>query len=232
MRYRADSGVVFFSLILTFLFTLNFSAHAGYPVGDRLRTPPPPNPSSNSEYRDYRILHDWQKRRTHAECDSADLQALFSPESTFGPDTHLMNPREFDIVKPFFAQLLDTASDAVTPFKLKYQRMRPYDADRTITPCIHIPGGSTSYPSGHAAGGRLIAHVFADLFPARGRAFYNQGQKIGANRVLGGVHYPSDVKSGNDIGDQVYDVLQANPQFRSDFMQVKKQLGWTRRGSE
>ena len=83
--------------------------------------------------------------------------------------------------------------------KRHFARPRPYKADARILPALHLEP-SFSYPSGHAAWGAVTSAVLAQLDPGRGEAILERGRQVGYDRVLGGVHYPSDVEAGQRLG--------------------------------
>jgi acid phosphatase (class A) len=87
---------------------------------------------------------------------------------------------------------------------------------------------SFSYPSGHATRGTLLARILAELAPERREALLRVGHQIGYDRVVGGVHYPSDVLAGDRLGDAVADALLADPDFRRQLEDVRR-AEWSRR---
>ncbi len=110
---------------------------------------------------------------------------------------------------------------AVGASKDHYRRPRPYDVDARVKPAIKLEP-SSSYPSGHSTRGLLLARVLAELVPDRREAILRVGLQIGYDRVVGGVHYPSDVLAGEVIANAVADRLLADEEFR-------RQLDETRR---
>ena len=83
--------------------------------------------------------------------------------------------------------------------KKHYGRPRPYLADPRVVPAIERET-SPSYPSGHATRGLAIAIVLAELVPERREALLEAGRQVGVHRVVGGVHYPTDISSGQRLG--------------------------------
>jgi len=90
-----------------------------------------------------------------------------------------------------------------TYYKFKYRRHRPYNEDSTLHPCIPIPSDNVAYPSAHAARGLALAEIFSQIFPEKKEQIMKQGYQIGTNRVLGGVHHPSDIVAGQKIAEEV-----------------------------
>lgn len=83
---------------------------------------------------------------------------------------------------------------------------------------------SYSYPSGHAADGRMWARVLGAAVPDRAAAIAAWGDRLGANRIVCRVHWPSDVAAGRRLADAVYARLGADPRFRSDVAAARVEL--------
>lgn len=62
-----------------------------------------------------------------------------------------------------------------------------------------------SYPSGHAAQGRLVAKLIADEVPLEHRRnILDIGERVGYSRQVAGAHYVSDTEFGHRLGDELY----------------------------
>ena len=107
--------------------------------------------------------------------------------------------------------------------KSHYDRKRPYVFDARIQPCLTKPSNA-SYPSGHATWGWLAAYVFADMVPERRDALLERAQSYAQSRVIGGVHYPSDVAAGRIGGVAIASVLFTTPTFRRDEEQARAEI--------
>ena len=165
--------------------------------------PPPPAKGSAAEIQDFRILHQYQNERTSEQCKAADLQSRPSLEGMFGPSTGILTAVEIRLVANQGDQIIHHVFDIVEPFKNQYHRMRPYNEDLTLHPCVSLPGGSKAYPSGHTAAGIVLANFLAQKFPAKKTAILAQGIQVGINRLIGGVHHPSDVTAGQNLAKQI-----------------------------
>ena len=212
-----------FGLPIAFLLSSNVFA-SGYALEGNWEVPPPPKPGSAAEKQDYQELRRWQNVRTREDCKIASSQTFMSAEVLFGPATGILNAREFAVLKPLLDEVIETVETEVRPFKEEFARPRPYDVDSTLDPCVRKPGGAKSYPSSHAAAGIAGALVLADLFPARTKELREAGLQIGTNRVLGGVHHPSDIEAGQSIGEQVHEALESSREYLRDFASVEAKL--------
>ncbi len=132
------------------------------------------------------------------------------------------------------ARSVSDLSVAVEAAKTAFRRNRPYVGapdTRTCDPrTLGSVGGSTggvlsySYPSGHAAQGRLVADVLAAAVPTRAAVLAAWGDRLGDNRVVCRVHWPSDIVAGRKLGDAMFAALQADPAFRADLAAARAEL--------
>jgi acid phosphatase (class A) len=169
--------------------------------------PPPPVKGSAIDREDFRILHIYQNERTDEQCEAADRQTIPTVDAMFGPSTGILTASEVRKVNLEGTQLIRKVFKIVDPFKEEYMRMRPYNADPTLRPCVKKPGGNKAYPSAHSAVGIVLAAFLAQKFPAKKIELIEQGKQCGLNRVIGGVHHPSDVVAGQSLGKQIAEDL-------------------------
>jgi acid phosphatase (class A) len=137
-----------------------------------------------------------------------------------------------DLESPAFARTralcedLAAALRAVTgPLKDHFARPRPYLTLPEVQPVVTRPFGR-SYPSEHASWGVSQAMLLAELQPGRRGALLDRGRQIGYDRVLGGVHYPSDVQAGQKLGAFLAEAWLADPAHRQRIDQVRAE--WQR----
>lgn len=113
-----------------------------------------------------------------------------------------------------FALLGSTAADATIACwdaKYHYMLLRPSMADPTIHRVGGVPGfpyplpNHPSYPSGHSCVSASSARVIESFFPAQTASLESQVAEAGRSRVIGGIHYPFDVATGQALGRMVAD---------------------------
>jgi acid phosphatase (class A) len=109
--------------------------------------------------------------------------------------------------------------------KKHFSRPRPYQADARVQPAIEREP-SPSYPSGHATRGLAFALVLAELAPERREALLAQGRLVGVDRVIGGVHYPSDIEAGQRLALRLAEAWLADPQNRG-LVETVRAAEWT-----
>jgi acid phosphatase (class A) len=164
---------------------------------------PPPEPGSAQDQEDFAILKNYQTTRSEEDCERADAETKLEFKSLFGPHTGVLTDAEVKKVYVQASKMIGVTYAVTKKFKNLYQRPRPYKANRSIRPCITLPGGNQAYPSSHATVGIVLADFLVKQFPSKRAAILAQGQQIGLNRVIGGVHHPSDVAAGQDLGKQI-----------------------------
>lgn len=191
-----------------------------YAKGFRLLTPSQiqkiigdyPVNGSAEETQDFDTLLHYQATRTEADCaeakaeESASLAHFFAGKK--GPLTEAEGKKWSLRIMAAYAQL----GINVTVAKNMYKRPRPYNYNSQIVPCVALEG-SYAYPSGHAMMARMFAHILGSIYPARKEALMNRADEVALNRVIGGVHHPSDVEAGKKMGDVLGKGLVANPAF-------------------
>lgn len=198
---------LFKSILLLPLLVLPFSANAQmlpFPAPFPLDLPPPPALNSVEYQRDLAKVHQYQNTRTEAQCLAAEQEIKLNLDNSFGPTTGVLTEAEVNDSRLLAGFILAEITPVIFYYKFKFRRARPYVVDKTVNPCIHSPQkNSWSYPSGHAAAGYALALALANKYPAKKELIMKRGMQIGENRVLGGVHFPSDVTAGRALALEV-----------------------------
>lgn len=120
---------------------------------------------------------------------------------------------------PLTAAMLDKVEKdtnaATAKAKQFWNRTRPPRQDARITPLVHLPS-SASYPSGHSTRAIVWERVLAELDPKDKDALRQRARLVALDRVIAGVHYPTDVAAGMALGDAIADRFLASPAFKAD----------------
>lgn len=178
--------------------------------------PPPPAPDSLAAEADLFVVLRMQAARTPAQVEwaklveQADVFALFGADGLLGPDFSRPNLPALDALLRQLAAELRPLNHAV---KEKYARARPFLADAAVEPCVQRPE-SDSYPSGHSFSAHVWARVLAEVFPEQRAALIARADDIGWGRVIGGVHFPTDLVAGRRLAVAVMAREMKNPAFR------------------
>ena len=189
---------------------------------DLRAVPAPPADGSAADKEDFRVLYDWQAKRTSAQCAAARAEMEHNYEVFFGKISPFGQPTPPE-VKAFFNNVSKDSVAVNTYLKDAYQRPRPFVRDPALKPCIPNVRG-LSYPSGHSAMSRLFALILSDLVPARRAEFMARADQAALNRVIGGAHHPSDTAAGKALADALYKELKKNQGFLSDLRAIKPLL--------
>lgn len=133
--------------------------------------------------------------------------AVFSP--AVGVDMAKSTPRVVDALRRFLT-VVDAGGDLL---KQRFRRARPFLSHPDLRPCLPAESGY-AFPSGHASWYNAAARLLADLLPERRERLELIGEHSAANRVICGVHYPSDVMAGQRFGRAAAEQIIASPQWQ------------------
>jgi membrane-associated phospholipid phosphatase len=85
-----------------------------------------------------------------------------------------------------------------------YNRPRPFDVDHTIDNLPSRLTNNPSFPSGHSIIAASMAKHLSYLYPNKADDLHDLSQQIAQSRVTGGVHYPSDVRGGQQMVQDIW----------------------------
>lgn len=114
----------------------------------------------------------------------------------------------------FFWQLTVDTHAISEHTKGRFHRARPWITDPRIQPCVSMPPND-SYPSGHSLQAFVRAAVLAELFPELKEPLFARAHRAAWGRVLGGVHYPTDIVGGRILAEALVAKLKADARFRA-----------------
>lgn len=176
--------------------------------------PPPPAPDSLADRADLDAVLLVQGMRTPALAAEAAADAALMPQAwaaaRLGRPLVPAEAAFFDAARAGMTQAIDRAKAQGA------QRPRPATRDSRVSPSLSIEGhGTNSWPSGRAAATLAWAGILSDLEPDRAQALAAAAQRSGDLRVIGGVHYPSDVAAGRMLAARYLADLRASPAYRS-----------------
>lgn len=139
-------------------------------------------------------------------------------------------PGKFSRTEALFAEVEQEAKAVTSVAKKHWQRIRPYHVAPALFPRAieHEPRTDYSYPSGHSTRGTVFAALLAELVPEKRAALIEKGRETGWLRVLGGVHYPSDVFAGRVLGQALTREFLRSEKFRSDLAAARGELAAAR----
>ncbi len=197
-----------------------------YVPADQFKTAqfaPPPAKDSREQEADIAAIMAWQNKRTEADCEKARFTAKAEIDFLWGKASPFPEPAPEEFNK-FVERLALDLEEAVTNMKKRWERPRPFKAyPGQAEPCIKKSSGF-SYPSGHSSFSRVFANVMSDIVPERREEFLGRADEIAMDRVIGGVHFPTDIAAGKVFGDLYHAELLKSEAYRADVERMKALL--------
>ena len=176
--------------------------------------------------------------------DQADLRAVLAAQAAAGPgrraqataDTHetvydmfgvTLGPGFDRAALPattrLFGRLGITEASVTDPVKPLFHRVRPWIAHPEVE-AIAPPTRTFSYPSGHATRVTMAAIVLSSMVPEQQRAIWQRADDYAQSRVVGGMHYPSDVQASGRAGTAIIAAIQSQQEFYADVAAATNEL--------
>jgi acid phosphatase (class A) len=193
--------------------------------------PPPPAAPSAAFAADEEAYSSTRALRNSPRCDQAakDAQLRF-PQAAENFSCALGVPITQEATPHLYMLMRRTLTDsglATYSAKDHYQRVRPF--------VVHDEGSCTpdeeaflrkdgSYPSGHSTIGWTWALILTEIAPERTNVLLERGLSFGQSRVICGVHWQSDVNEGRVMGASAVARLHADPVFRAELEEAKKEV--------
>ena len=185
--------------------------------------PAPPEPGSVAAQADLEAVLQVQAWRTPEQVawakrvnigdlfDFADVLGKWFTEENLPVTAALLNDVDSDLNEGIFAS------------KDFFARPRPFVASDHVKPCVKLYQGM-SYPSGHTVSFFVEAGVLAELFPEKRHNLLDFAQKMAWGRVIGGVHYPTDLVGGRLFAAAIVEELKKNAAFRAAIKNSRAEL--------
>lgn len=107
--------------------------------------------------------------------------------------------------------------------KNKFERRRPFRVRSEVVPLVNKPR-TRSYPSGHSMYARTVGLLLADMLPEYRERIMKRADEYAFNRVIAGVHYPSDIEGGKLAATALVAFLLAAPEFQQPYAEAKREL--------
>jgi acid phosphatase (class A) len=181
---------------------------------------PFPQPGSEAEREDVAVLLWLQRTRTREDVARALAEVRPEPglfSAAAGVD---LSSRHFALTRALLEAAAKDAGRVGWELKQHFRRPRPFLTDARIKPAVERDP-SFSYPSGHGVWGVVTAAVLAELAPDRQQGLLEFGRQLGNDRVLAGVHNPSDVAGAQRLGAALVAQWLAEPAHRLRLDEVR-----------
>jgi acid phosphatase (class A) len=184
---------------------------------------PPPAQDSEQTKAEIKELKNYQSARTKDQeaYAQADVEkSVFRFKNVLGDK---FTGENLPLTTALFDKVIKVSKDTVDPAKDFYNRPRPFMFDATVKPAVTLDK-SPSYPSGHATVGTVMAILLADMVPEKKAELYKRGWEYAQNRVIGGVHYRSDIEAGRISGTVIAALLLKDKKFAKEMEAAKAEL--------
>lgn len=123
-----------------------------------------------------------------------------------------------------FERLGDSEDDVTDPAKKAFGRKRPYLAAPDDIKALVKASSSGSYPSGHTTRVTLEGIILGTMLPEKRAEIWARVADYAESRVVGGMHYPSDLVAGRQAGVAMAATALANPAFNADLEAATREL--------
>lgn len=189
--------------------------------------PPPPSPDSAKMKAELGEILTIQVTRTpemeaRAKADVEENVWRFS-DVVANPKFTRENLPKF---AAFFDRVVATEGAVVDPAKDVWKRPRPHLYSDLVKPVVPL-SKSGSYPSGHTTVGTLMGIVLSNMLPEKRDPIMQRAWAYGWNRVIGGIHYPSDIEMGRISGTVIAQTIMTHDDFKAEFEAAKTELRTT-----
>lgn len=177
--------------------------------------PPPPESGSEAARADLRTVETAVRART----PEAERRITANLPCTLDQFSGVLGPtftaQRLPVTAALIERVFQDGELAVIAAKAVIARPRPYTVEPALSTFGHR-SDSTSYPSGHATFGYLAATVLAELVPTQRRVLFAFAEGYGANRMMAGTHFPSDLEAGKIAAAVIAHAMLQNPSFQQD----------------
>jgi len=187
--------------------------------------PDPPALDSAANNADLAEVHRIEQARTPEQAAGAkadeDEEDMFIFKSVFGPN---FTAEALPITAALGVHVKNEQSVLGLQLKSRFQRPRPYQTDSTLHPVCQVETKHDSYPSGHGLTGYLEAFTLAEIAPDKRTEILARADNYAHNRVVCGVHYPSDIEASRRAAYAIFGYMLATPKFQRDLAAARKEM--------
>lgn len=181
-----------------------------------------PADESEEYYNDFETLKEWQKKRTKEQCLAADRQHFASIQEIF-PEYRDFFDSLSNSDKQFLYRVYEDAHTINVNVKRRFTRPRPFLSDPSLNPCENIGRiGGYAYPSGHATMAGTFEGVMLAIDPQNAAGIKAAVRQAGLNRVIAGVHHPTDISAGDGLGREIFKEFSKNQKFMMNLKNLQK----------
>ena len=185
--------------------------------------PPPPagdSPQTRQELGEVLTLQVTRTPEMAARAAADATENIWRFEAVMGPKFRKEALPKLDA---FFARVFATEDAVVDPAKLVWKRLRPHQMSDLVRPSAKL-SNSGAWPSGHAASGTLAGITLARMVPEKRTDIMARAWEYGDNRVVGGLHYRSDIEAGRIAGAVIAEAVFNRDDFKREYEEARSEL--------
>lgn len=185
----------------------------------KTKIPEMPKEKSLEQKKDEAELARLQKNRTPGDCKRAESEVVVTLKNFYGKPYGSLDDAQIAKLTPMIDKIRSEYGFYIGEFKKTYARKRPFQYIKKIKPCITVEE-TPAYPSGHATLATFYASILSDIYPEQSTAFKVRSEEIAQDRILGGVHHPSDIQAGKILGQLLYEELKKSPRYQAEIKEM------------
>ncbi len=185
--------------------------------------PAPPAPGSLADQADLNVVLQVQAWRTPEQVAWAkrtNIGDLFDFADILG---EWFTEEELPVTAALLEDVDSDLYEGIRASKDFFARPRPFIADARVQPCLKR-FKTASYPSGHTVSFFVEAGVLAEIFPDKRAELFEFAQSMAWGRVIGGVHYPTDLIGGRIFAAAIVEELKKSAVFRAELEKSRVEI--------
>ena len=194
------------------------------PLNFAALVPPPPAAGSAADNADRAAVRQAQQARTVATIAAAKRddaeEDIFIYATVLGAR---FDEKSLPLTAAFSLHIRGEAGTVTPALKQRWGRPRPFIADAAIH-AVCEQKAEPSYPSGHAMVGYLEGFTLAQMLPERSAEILARAREYAENRVVCGVHYPSDTEASRTAALAEFGALSTSPRFQSELAAARAEV--------
>lgn len=178
--------------------------------------PLPPTQHSQTTKAELAYVHRVEQTRTPEQVAAARADDREEDLFIF---THVIGSRftkgDLPLTAALSAHVHNDEAVISEPLKGIYKRPRPYNYDSSLHPVCKTDK-EPSYPSGHSMSGYLLAFTMAQIVPEKKQEILDRADDYAHNRVVCGVHYPTDTEASRRMAYAIFGDMMASSRFQRE----------------
>lgn len=162
----------------------------------------------------------WRTPEQVAWAKLVEKDQVFNHAAELGP---WFTADRLPLTAAFFTAIGDDLRAIDPVAKQPFRRARPWAVDSRVQPCVAQPA-STSYPSGSATQAFVWAELLTEMIPAKRDELSARAHRAAWGRVIGGVHFPSDVVIGEIVARAYLAEARKSAAFRETLERSRNEV--------